>query len=69
MLSDSEDDGDDENDKEDVHVEEAPPTSKMIESSDEEEIPPTPKQPTRTSNPGRRRVRKLIDKTYVDDQG
>merc|ERR1712025_948609 len=49
--------------------EEAPPTAKLIESSDDEEIPPTPKQPTRTSKPGRRRVRRQVDKTYVDDQG
>merc|ERR1712142_1255920 len=49
-------------------AEEAPPTSKLIESSDDE-IPPTPKQATRTSRPGRRRIRRQVDKTYVDDQG
>merc|ERR1712042_127618 len=41
----------------------------MGESSDDEEIPPTPKQATRTSRPGRRRIRRQVDKTYVDDQG
>merc|ERR1719350_46150 len=50
-------------------VEDAPPTAKLIESSDDEEIPPTPKQPTRTSKPGRKRVKRQVNKTYVDDQG
>ena len=52
-----------------VDEEEVPPTAKLIESSDDEEISTTPKQPTRTSKPGRRRVKRQVDTTYVDDQG
>merc|ERR1712083_217164 len=69
VMSDSEDEAGDDDDKEDDMEEEAPPTSKLIESSEDDEIPPTPKQATRTSKPGRRRVRRQVDKTYVDDQG
>jgi len=70
VMSDSEDEGvdDDEALSTENIAEEAPPTSKLIESSDDE-IPPTPKQATRTSRPGRRRIRRQVDKTYVDDQG
>jgi len=53
--------------EEDVE-EEAPPQARMIESSDEEDIPSTP-QPQASSKPGRRRVRKEVDKTYVDEKG
>jgi len=35
----------------------------------ENQGPPTPKQPTRTSTPGRRTVKRKIDETYIDDQG
>jgi len=80
VMSDSEDDDDDDKDNEDVNPndqldEEAPPVSKLIESDDEEEIPATPVQEkvksklSGTSKPGRRRVRKLVDKTYMDDKG
>lgn len=74
VMSDSEDEAaeQDEDEKMEeavVDEEEAPPTAKLIESSDDEEIPPTPKQATRTSKPGRRRVKRQVDKTYVDDQG
>jgi len=72
VMSDSEDEAEDKDEVEDIvkeEVEEAPPMAKLIESSDEEEIPATPKQPTRTSNPGRKRVRRQVDKTYVDEQG
>ena len=55
--------------KQDPGREQKIPTSKLIESSDDEEIPATPKQPTRTSKPGRKRVKRQVDKTYVDDQG
>ena len=78
VMSDSEDD--DDKDNEDVNPndqldEEAPPVSKLIESDDEEEIPATPVQEkvksklSGNSKPGRRRVRKLVDKTYMDDKG
>ena len=48
--------------------EEAPPVSKLIESSDEE-IPATPQPETRTAMRGRRRVRKMVDKTFMDAEG
>ena len=78
-MSDSEDDDDDDKDNEDDNPndqldEDAPPVSKLIES-DDEEIPATPVQEkvksklTGNSKPGRRRVKKLVDKTYMDDKG
>jgi len=71
VMSDSEDEAEDKDDEDAVkeEVEEAPPMAKLIESSDDEDIPPTPKQPTRTSKAGRKRVRRQVDKTYVDEQG
>lgn len=50
--------------------------ARLIESDDEDEmIPPTPEpksqtQPVaRSTAPGRRRVRKMVNKTFTDDQG
>lgn len=50
--------------------EEAPPVSKLIESDEEveEEIAPTPVKETK-ARVGRRRVKKMVDKTYMDDAG
>ncbi|TRY73785.1 hypothetical protein TCAL_01943 [Tigriopus californicus] len=55
----------------------APPQARLIESDDDDElIPPTPEpkslsQPatTRSTAPGRRRVRRLVNQTFTDDQG
>jgi len=75
VMSDSEDENAEEEDPDKIQEniedadEEAPPMAKLIESSDDEEIPPTPKQQTRTSKPGRRRVKKQVNKTYLDDDG
>jgi len=78
VMSDSEDDDDDKDNEDDNPNdqldEDAPPVSKLIES-DDEEIPATPVQEkvksklTGNSKPGRRRVKKLVDKTYMDDKG
>ena len=71
VMSDSEEDEEEEEDKAEsaakVEEEEAPPVSKLIESDEEEEeIAATPVQETKV---GRRRVKKLVDKTYMDDAG
>jgi len=74
VMSDSEDsageDSEQEMEKEENYEppeEEVPPQSKLLESDDEECIPATPKE--NIVRPGRRRVRKQVDKTYVDEQG
>ena len=70
--SESEEDNDDEDDLEEKPLdaeETAPPVSKLIESDEEEEeIPATPVPETKTRT-GRRRVRRLVDKTYMDEKG
>jgi len=70
VMSDSEDEKE-ESEAEEVEdvreVEEAPPQAALIES-DDEIIPPTPKEETKKPG-GRRRVKKLVDKTFMDDQG
>ena len=70
-MSDSESDNDEaeEEEKAPVIEEEAPPVSALLES-DDEEIPATPGPETKTrTGAGRRRVRRLVDKTYMDDKG
>ena len=72
VMSDSESDNDEaeEEEKAPVIEEEAPPVSALLESDEEEEIPATPGPETRTrTGAGRRRVRRLVDKTYMDDKG
>ena len=66
--SESEDDETEEEEKSPAIEEEAPPVSALLESEEEEEIPATPKAETKT-RPGRRRVRRLVDKTYMDSKG
>eukprot|EP00095_Tigriopus_kingsejongensis_P011868 maker-scaffold180_size281610-snap-gene-0.39 protein:Tk11868 transcript:maker-scaffold180_size281610-snap-gene-0.39-mRNA-1 annotation:"hypothetical protein LOTGIDRAFT_231845" len=44
----------------------APPQARLIESDDDEMIPPTPDQSAST---GRRHVKKWVNKTYTDDKG
>lgn len=70
VMSDSEDDDDkdDQEEEEDKPIEEpeAPPVTKLIES-DEEDIPATPVQ--KTAKAGRKRVKKQVDKTFMDDKG
>lgn len=82
VASDSESDGDDDKTDEDEEKagasgeeeqdeeEQAPPQSRIIQSDEEEEeeIPSTP-QPSQSSTTGRRRVRKMVDKTYIDEKG
>eukprot|EP00088_Acartia_fossae_P026719 TRINITY_DN2751_c0_g1_i4.p1 TRINITY_DN2751_c0_g1~~TRINITY_DN2751_c0_g1_i4.p1 ORF type:complete len:460 (+),score=194.14 TRINITY_DN2751_c0_g1_i4:41-1420(+) len=50
---------------------EAPPQARIIESDEEEEIPSTPQLQSKTNSQtgGRRKVRKEVDKTYIDDKG
>ena len=72
VMSDSEEEEEEEKaaEKDDVRreeEEEAPPVSKLIES-DEEEIPATPVRDSQ-QKPGRRKVKKQVDKTYIDDKG
>merc|ERR1712059_45454 len=78
VLSDSEDsateDNEQEMEKEDGEKlsEAAPPQAKLIESDedeDEECIPATPTPKPSIARTGRRKVKKQVDKTYVDDQG
>lgn len=70
VMSDSEDDDDkdEQEEEEDKPIEEpeAPPVTKLIES-DEEDIPATPVQ--KTAKAGRKRVKKQVDKTFMDDKG
>jgi len=67
--SESEDDEvEEEEEKSPAMEEEAPPVSALLESDDDDEIPATPKAETKT-RPGRRRVRRLVDKTYMDSKG
>ena len=76
VFSDSEEEEEEEKAEEpeetaaEVVEEEAPPVSKIIESDEEveEEIAPTPVKETK-AGVGRRRVKKLVDKTYMDDAG
>merc|ERR1719410_756228 len=70
VASDSEESENDEEDNERAAESdnEAPPRARIIESDEEtEEIPSTP-QPTSNGN-GRRKVRKEVDKTYINDKG
>lgn len=47
-----------------------PPQAKLLESDSEDEvIPATPKEKKSSSRVGRRRVKRQVDKTYVDDDG
>ena len=75
VMSDSEDEEEDAEEREETvaEVEEAPPVSKLIESDEEEEeeeeeIAPTPVKESK-ARAGRRRVKKLVDKTYMDADG
>jgi len=68
VASDSESEEEEEKAAEAEEEEEAPPQARIIESEDEEEIPSTP-QPSQSSGPGRRKVRKEVDKTYMDEKG
>ena len=61
------DSGSEEEEKAPSIEEEAPPVSVLLES-EEEEIPATLQAETKT-RPGRRRVRRLVDKTYMDSKG
>ena len=68
VMSDSESEDDEvEEEKSPAIEQEAPPVSALLESEEEEEIPATPKQETKT-RPGRRRVRRLVDTTYMDSK-
>ena len=74
VMSDSEEEEEAEEDKADdkgeASGEDSPPVSKLIESEDEEDIPATPVQQTNSrSATGRKRVKKLVDKTYMDEKG
>jgi len=70
VMSDSEDD--DDNDQEEDEEEnpvaepEAAPVTKLIES-DDEDIPATPV--TKSVKSGRKRVKKQVDKTFMDEKG
>jgi len=70
VMSDSEDDDDNdqEEDEEEKPVEEpeAAPVTKLIES-DDEDIPATPV--TKSVKSGRKRVKKQVDKTFMDEKG
>jgi len=68
VMSESEDEEEEEERK--VEEEEAPPPqAKLLESESEDEvIPATPKEKT-ASRKGRRRVKRQVDKTYVDSEG
>lgn len=72
VLSDSEESGGEEDVEEKPAVleeeETGPPATALIESDDEEIVPATPKAEP-SARPGRRRVKKLVNKTYVDDEG
>jgi len=69
VMSESESEDDEvEEEKSPAMEEEAPPVSALLESDEEDEIPATPKAETKTG-PGRRRVRRLVDKTYMDSKG
>jgi len=69
VMSESESEDDEvEEEKSPAMEEEAPPVSALLESDDDDEIPATPKAETKT-RPGRRRVRRLVDKTYMDSKG
>ena len=44
--------------------------AKLIESDDDEVLPPTPTQSkSKKSKPGRHRVKKQVSKTFVDEEG
>jgi len=68
VMSESESEDDEVEEKSPAMEEEAPPVSALLESDDDDEIPATPKAETKT-RPGRRRVRRLVDKTYMDSKG
>merc|ERR1719219_3310910 len=68
-MSDSDESEDEKEEPVEVMEEEiAPPQAALIESDDDEIIPGTPKVKKKTK-PGRKRVKKLIDKTFIDDKG
>lgn len=71
VMSDSEDEEKSEEETHEDEVEtEAPPQAKLLESEDEEDpIPATPKANIEASRTGRRRVKKQVDKTYMDEDG
>jgi len=45
------------------------PKTALIESDDDEVVPATPKVEPSATRTGRRKVKKLVDKTYLDDDG
>ncbi|PSN34856.1 DNA polymerase delta subunit 3 [Blattella germanica] len=70
VMSDSEESGDDDQAKEEEEDEvmccSPPPQPQVPESDGEEIIAPTPEAGLKK---GRKRIRKLVDKTYMDDDG
>jgi len=73
VLSDSEEEEEEEEEKEveEKIVEPPPPQAQLLhsDSEDEEVIPATPKEKTEGKGGRRRRVKKQVDKTYVDEDG
>jgi len=79
VMSDSEDEEDNANDADDGDdepkvEEEAPPQAALIQSDDDDDdemIPATPQQKDegRRAKNGRRKVKKMVDKTFMDDKG
>merc|ERR1711971_633724 len=69
VMSDRDESEDEKEEPVEVMEEEvAPPQAALIESDDDEIIPGTPKV-EKKSKPGRKRVKKLINKTFMDDKG
>merc|ERR1712112_340393 len=71
-MSDSEEEAEksDEEKEERMETEAAPPQAKLLDSDSEDEvIPATPKENPKSSRAGRRRVKRTVDKTYVDEDG
>jgi len=72
VMSDSEEEAEksDEEKEERMETEAAPPQAKLLDSDSEDEvIPATPKENPKSSRAGRRRVKRTVDKTYVDEDG
>merc|ERR1712226_1549816 len=72
VMSDSEEEAEksEEEGEERMETEAAPPQAKLLDSDSEDEvIPATPKEKPASSRTGRRRVKKTVDKTYVDEDG
>ena len=72
VMSDSEEEDNDDHDEVEekpVVEEDAPPVTALIESDDEEEIPATPVRDQTNTKTGRRRVKKLVEKTFMDKKG